>query len=140
MARILGSRMPRAMRAMTVLESNHPEEPHYYLPFLGVAPEWQGRGIGAALMCPMLSRCDNGRVFAYLEASSPRNRVLYERHGFAVTQEFRLGKGSPPLWRMWREPVTQRRAAGRSEVEPPQRLGSCRTGARLSRTERSGEP
>ena len=43
---------------------------------------------------------------AYLEASSPRNRALYERHGFAVTEEFFLGKGSPPLWRMWREPVS----------------------------------
>ena len=24
------------------------------------------------------------------------------RPGFSVTAEFRLGKGSPPLWRMWR--------------------------------------
>jgi hypothetical protein len=43
-------------------------------------------------------------VPAYLEASTPRNRALYERHGFTVTEEFVLGKGSPPLWRMWREP------------------------------------
>ena len=67
-------------------------------------PEWQGRGMGAALLKPMLDRCDAERMPAYLEASSPRNRALYERHGFAVTEEFHLGKGSPPLWRMWREP------------------------------------
>lgn len=105
MVRILGRGVPRVMRAMTVLESNHPEELHYYLPFLGVAPEWQGRGIGTALMRPILSRCDSEGVAAYLEASSPRNRALYARNGFAVTEEFRLGKGSPPLWRMWRAPA-----------------------------------
>jgi len=43
-------------------------------------------------------------VPAYLEATSPRNRALYERHGFKVTEEFTLGPGSPPLWRMWRPP------------------------------------
>lgn len=105
MVRVFGRRLPRAMRAMNALESNHPQRPHYYLPFLGVAPEWQGRGIGAALMRPILSRCDGERVPAFLEASSPRNRTLYERHGFEVTEEFTLGKGSPPLWRMWRELV-----------------------------------
>lgn len=31
-------------------------------------------------------------------------RRVYERHGFEVTEEFRLPKGGPPLWRMWREP------------------------------------
>jgi GNAT superfamily N-acetyltransferase len=104
MARIYGRLLPRVLRALMKLESNHPAEPHYYLPFVGVDPQWQGRGIGAALMRPMLERCDAEGVAAYLEASSPRNRMLYERHGFAVTEEFFLGPGSPPLWRMWRAP------------------------------------
>ena len=67
-------------------------------------PEWQGRGLGAALLNAVLERCDRERVPAFLEASRPRNRDLYERHGFAVTEEFRLGRGAPPQWRMWREP------------------------------------
>jgi GNAT superfamily N-acetyltransferase len=96
---------PRVLRAFYALEADHPRRPHYYLPFVGVAPEWQGRGLGAALLKPVLDRCDQEGMPAYLEASSPRNRALYERHGFAVTQEFHLGKGSPPLWRMWREPA-----------------------------------
>jgi GNAT superfamily N-acetyltransferase len=105
MTRIFGRYLPRIMRAITAVESNHPEEPHYYLPFVGVVPDWQGRGIGAALMRPMLDRCDDESMPAYLEASTPRNRALYERHGFAVTEEFHLAKGSPPLWRMWRRPA-----------------------------------
>jgi ribosomal protein S18 acetylase RimI-like enzyme len=99
-----GRHAPRLLRANVAMESGHPDEAHYYLPFVGVAPEWQGRGIGAALLRPVLERCDRERLGAYLEASSPRNRALYERHGFAVTEEFFLGRGSPPLWRMWRTP------------------------------------
>ena len=45
------------------------------------------------------------RIPAYLEASTPRNRALYLRHGFVVLDEMRLPGGGPPLWRMWREPV-----------------------------------
>ena len=104
MARIFGRMLPRVLRALATLESNHPSEPHYYLPFVGVDPEWQGRGLGAALIRPVLERCDDEKVPAYLEASSPRNRALYERHGFETTEEFTLGKGSPPVWRMWRAP------------------------------------
>jgi len=106
MVAIYGRWLPRLMRAIAALESTHPEEPHYYLPFVGVAPEWQGRGLGAALIRPILDRCDQEGVPAYLEASTPRNRALYERHSFEVTEEFGLGKGSPPLWRMWRKPAS----------------------------------
>jgi hypothetical protein len=52
----------------------------------------------------MLERCDRKQLPAYLEASSPRNRALYERHGFNVVEEIRMAKSSPPMWRMWREP------------------------------------
>src|SRR5262249_60687664 len=52
MARIYGRRLPRALRALSVLESGHPAEPHYYLPLVGVEPEWQGRGAGAAPLPP----------------------------------------------------------------------------------------
>jgi GNAT superfamily N-acetyltransferase len=108
MLAVFGKHSPRTLRSLTVLEAGHPAEPahppHYYLAFLGVDPPWQGRGLGAALMSPVLKRCDAERVPAYLEASSPRNRALYERHGFAVTQEFALGRDAPLQWRMWREP------------------------------------
>jgi ribosomal protein S18 acetylase RimI-like enzyme len=99
---------PRVLRSLTVLEALHPKEPehaaHYYLAFLGVEPRWQGRGLGSALLAPVLARCDGERVPAYLESSTPRNRALYERHGFEVMDEFKLGRRAPPQWRMWREP------------------------------------
>jgi ribosomal protein S18 acetylase RimI-like enzyme len=108
MATTFRKRLPRLLRALITLEGAHPREPpHYYLPFIGVAPEWQGRGLGAALLAPVLERCDRERLPAFLEASTPRNRALYERHGFIVTEEFRLGRTAPPQWRMWREPAPQ---------------------------------
>lgn len=96
--------LPRLVRALMLLEAGHPKKPHYYLPFVGVHTRWQGRGLGAALLAPMLARCDRESLPAFLEASTPRNRTLYERHGFAVMEEFRLGRSAPPQWRMWREP------------------------------------
>ena len=82
-------------------EAQHPRVPHWYLPFIGVAPSGQGQGIGSALMSRGLERCDRDGLPAYLEASTPRNRALYERHGFAVVGEIRVAD-SPPLWPMLR--------------------------------------
>jgi GNAT superfamily N-acetyltransferase len=105
MIAVFGRHLPRLLRALMTLEAKHPREPHYYLPFVGVDPDWQGRGLGSSVLAPVLARCDSERVPAFLEASTPRNRALYERHGFAATEEFRLGDGAPPQWRMWREPA-----------------------------------
>jgi GNAT superfamily N-acetyltransferase len=104
MAMIGRGDLSRLLRALNTIEAKHPHDPHYYLPVVGILPEWQGRGFGSALMRPILERCDREGLPAYLEASSPRNRALYERHGFAVVEETRLAKDSPPLWRMWRKP------------------------------------
>lgn len=103
--RALRGDTPRLLKALTFIERKHPRSPsHWYLPIIGVTPNWQGRGYGAALMQPVLERCDRDRTPAYLEASTPRNRALYERHGFEVVEECRYAKDGPPLWRMWREP------------------------------------
>jgi GNAT superfamily N-acetyltransferase len=102
--RRFGRHLPRVLRAIAALEGRHPRELHYYLPFVGVDPEWQGRGLGSAVLAPVLERCDREGMPAFLEASTPRNRALYERHGFAVSEEFKLGRTAPVQWRMRREP------------------------------------
>lgn len=84
-----------------LMDQRHPHETHYYLFFLATKPEWQSRGIGSALMRPVLDMCDREGVPAYLEATSERNRRLYLRHGFRVTDEIRLPDG-PTMWCMWR--------------------------------------
>ena len=102
--RVFGTRLPHALALITLMERRHIAEPHYYIPYVGVAPEAQGHGLGTRLLRPTLDRCDEEGLPAYLEATSERNRVLYERLGFHVLGELQLG-GSPPLWRMRRPPT-----------------------------------
>lgn len=104
-ARVFGlSRMPRAMRDIDRMERMHPKaSPHWYLAFLGVEPSEQGKGVGSALLLPVLGRCDAGREPAYLETSNERNLPLYRRHGFEVVEECDITDG-PHFWGMWREP------------------------------------
>ncbi|MHB8691337.1 MAG: GNAT family N-acetyltransferase [Solirubrobacteraceae bacterium] len=109
LARIYRRELLRVLGFLTAMEAKHPQSYHYYLPFIGVEPGSQGRGIGSALMQPILERCDREQIPAYLEASSPRNLVLYERHGFEVTEQLELPEGGPPMWLMWREPRTSGR-------------------------------
>jgi ribosomal protein S18 acetylase RimI-like enzyme len=86
-----------------LVDEHHPPGSYYYLQLLGVQPENQGRGIGSALLDDMIARCDRDGLRAYLDATSPDNKRLYERHGFRATGEFALD-GGPSLWPMWREP------------------------------------
>jgi len=81
----------------------HPDEPHWYLPMIGVEPNAQGRGIGAALLRHALARCDDDGLPAYLESSNARNIPLYERHGFEVMGEIRMG-AAPLVTPMLRRP------------------------------------
>jgi GNAT superfamily N-acetyltransferase len=104
MLRVFGGRLPLALRCRLRMDARHPKTPpHWYLAVMGVAPEWQGRGLGTALMQPGLAAIDADAVPAYLESSTPRSRALYERNGFAVTGELNLPAGGPPVWQMWRE-------------------------------------
>lgn len=108
MLKVFGWRIPLALRSRLRMEGRHPGEPaHCYLAFMGVEPEWQGKGLGTALLGPALEAMDADGTPAYLEASTPRSRALYQRNGFAVTGEFNLPGGGPPLWQMWREPAIE---------------------------------
>lgn len=82
--------------------SGHPQEPHWYLPMIGVDPFHQNRGIGSSLMREALQRCDEEGVPAYLESSNPRNISLYLRLGFEIVGEIRVGD-IPPLVPMLRK-------------------------------------
>lgn len=87
------------------LARRHPDrEPHLYLPCMGVVGGRRGAGLGSAMLRHRLERADADGLAAYLEASSPRSRALYLRHGFEDLGEPVRVADSPPLWPMWRPP------------------------------------
>jgi GNAT superfamily N-acetyltransferase len=100
---VFGVHLSRAARFGAAVERRHVREPHYYVRDVGVHPDIQGKGLGGALLRPTLDRCDREGLPAYLEASSERSAALYERLGFRLTRELRIG-GSPPLRLMLRPP------------------------------------
>ena len=99
------------------LARHHPDTAHDYLMFLGVVPKRQGEGIGSALLRHHHALLDAENTPAYLEASTPRSRNLYGRHGYHGANPFHLPEDGPPMWPMWRDPRDTSRAtaeAGRA--------------------------
>jgi GNAT superfamily N-acetyltransferase len=93
-----------AVGLFRAVERRHPHEPHWYLGLLATDPTVQGRGIGSALMAPVLDRCDAEGVVAYTETQKEANVAWYARAGFTVADEVRLA-GTPPVWCLRREPA-----------------------------------
>jgi GNAT superfamily N-acetyltransferase len=102
--KVSGENAARFLELDTRKRERFPEAPCFYLALMGIVPERQGRGLGAALLTMVLQRCDAGRMPTYLEATSVSSRRLYERHGFERVGEIAMSDG-PSLWPMWREPV-----------------------------------
>jgi GNAT superfamily N-acetyltransferase len=102
---MLNLRLPLLFAGLQRIERSHPHEPaSFYLAVLGTDPPHQGKGIGSALMQPVLELCDREGLPAYLESSKQRNIDFYSRFGFRVREEVRLPRG-PRMWPMWRDPV-----------------------------------
>jgi GNAT superfamily N-acetyltransferase len=104
--RAFGTRLFASLQVERAVEAKHPREPHWYLSVLGTDPEQQGKGVGGVLIRQVTDRCDGIGLPCYLESSKERNVPYYERFGFKVTGETRLGKdqSGPPIWFMWRDP------------------------------------
>ena len=91
------------------MDEHHPTHDHWYLPLMGVEPVAQGRRLGTTLLQHTLDKCDRDGFPAYLEATSPRNRNLYARHGFDALRSSRpethrrFGRCSESLTRQWRD-------------------------------------
>ncbi|MFK3980251.1 GNAT family N-acetyltransferase [Micromonospora sp. NPDC050397] len=99
-----GEYAPRMALVHELTRRRHPRtEAHWYLQQMVVVPEQRGRGLGAAMLRYRLARADADRVPVYLEASTPRNRALYERHGFhPLGDPIRLPEDGPAIQPMWR--------------------------------------
>ena len=85
------ARLVRILQLEREISGQHPPDSRFlYLWFLGVKPEWQGRGLSSQLLNPMLDRAQAERMPVLLEASNPKNVDLYRHKGFAVYHQFPL--------------------------------------------------
>jgi GNAT superfamily N-acetyltransferase len=98
-----GSRRSAVYDVIEEMGRCHPTVPHWYLPFVGVEPMHQGRGLGAALLQRVLRLCDSERLPAYLESTNARNIPFYERLGFRSVGRIQAGT-SPVIVPMVRAP------------------------------------
>jgi GNAT superfamily N-acetyltransferase len=98
-----GRHRGKALRLFVEVDRHHPHEPHWYLALLATDPSVQGRGVGSALLAPVLERCDRDGTPAYTETQKEANVSWYGRAGFGVTREIRL-PGTPTVWCLRREP------------------------------------
>ncbi len=99
--------VPKLALALRSIQRKHPRSPsHWYLSLLGTDPDVQGRGLGSAVLQPVLEICDRDNVGAYLESSHERNLAFYARQGFRAVAELHVPRG-PDVWMMWREPQTR---------------------------------
>ncbi|WP_225000231.1 N-acetyltransferase [Cesiribacter sp. SM1] len=84
------------------IKKGYPQLPFYYLWFLGVAPEQQGRGIGSMLLQDIIEESRQLQRPVYLETSLASNIGFYRRWGFEVYREILFDQ---PLYCM-RRPIT----------------------------------
>lgn len=87
-------------------EAYRPSERHWYLGLIAVDPAYRGRGVGTKLMEHCLTMVDDEAMPAYLESTNSANLTLYNRFGFQMLAEVRVGL-SPPRFPMIRKAQSQ---------------------------------
>ncbi|WP_300596146.1 GNAT family N-acetyltransferase [Niabella sp.] len=98
----------RAMKREAALRERQPSGPLYYLWFIGVRRDAQGRGTGTGLLQELKQRArSTGRIFC-LETSALQNIPWYEKNGFRIYNELDLGY---PLYFMKAEANTEEAAS-----------------------------
>ncbi len=102
--RQIGKRVDDVASGMAATVANRPTEPHFTLHSVAVRRDAQGHGVGAALLAPILARCDEDGLLACLDSSNIRNVPFYERLGFEVTGETRVSSDSATMRSMVRIP------------------------------------
>ena len=78
--------------------------PGWYLFILGVEPRVQRRGLGGALMRPILDRADTEQLVCYLETENERNVAFYLKQGFDLIVSEEAGTSGVRFWTFRRNP------------------------------------
>ena len=91
-----------------MIEQSRPTEPHWWLAHLGVRPSSRRRGLAAAVLAPVIVRCDAEETPAAAAVFSWANVRFLRGFGFEVTAELRTSDDDLPLWVLVRQPLPPR--------------------------------
>jgi GNAT superfamily N-acetyltransferase len=91
-----------------LVSAARPERPHWWLAHLGVRPSARRRGLAAAVLAPVLVRCDVEQTLAAAAVYSWANVRFLRGFGFEVTETTRTADDELPLWVLVRRPLPPR--------------------------------
>jgi ribosomal protein S18 acetylase RimI-like enzyme len=94
--------MLRSLGADNAMHRGHPDDLHFFVWMLTVAPTAQRSGVGRALLSKALERAQEFGVPTHLDTAKPANLPYYRSFGFECVGETQLPRGAP-LWFMFRD-------------------------------------
>ena len=100
-----GDRWRAVRETGALVTAARPAEPHWWLAHLGVRPSARRRGLAAAVLAPVLVRCDAEQTAAAAAVFSWANVRFLRGFGFAVAEEIRTADDELPLWVLVRQPL-----------------------------------
>lgn len=91
-------------RAVEQMRAEAVGAPHWYLAGIGVEPDAQRQGVGAALLRPGLEAAATAGMPAALLTNNEANLSFYSAHGFEVVRAGRTPQAGPRAWAMVKAP------------------------------------
>ncbi len=100
---VFGASLPRGLKVAEAMYARHPDpQRFFYLRYVGVAPEAQGKGWGGAIIRAGIERAAEQGLGVLLETATPANVPIYTRLGFEISEEWQVPGGGPKFWTMIR--------------------------------------
>ena len=84
------TRVAKVLKREAKISKYHPKE-FIYVWYIGVEPGEQGKGIGSDLMKGIIDIGNQRQLPLYLETSTEKNLLFYERFNFKIYQELDFG-------------------------------------------------
>ena len=102
---IAGDRARVVAETDALVTAARPDAPHWWLAHLGVRPSARRRGLAAAVLAPVVVRCDTLQEVAGAAVFSWANVRFLRGFGFEVTEELRTSDDELPIWVVARQPL-----------------------------------
>jgi len=95
--------LPRALTVSNGITAHRPKGQYWYLHYIGVRPNHQGKGFGGRVIRERIAAADAVGLPCWLETATPDNVGLYQRFGFGIVNEWDVPDGGPHFWGMMRQ-------------------------------------